>query len=189
MVTRAKEVPLVSLDPKGTEASKVGRVLGGVPGPVSVPPAHLLFVSVKGTKESKAWRAVQATRVQRGKTESVPMPVSLATVRQVNLACLAPRDPEVCPVSRVPKDQRALRATQAVWDPPVFPDTRGTKENKGPTGWTGPRGRRARRGSRARWGRGGRGVPRARQEPREPRGRRAHLGRARPASTQPLPRL
>lgn len=83
---------LVSLDPKGSEASKVGKVLQvleSVPGPSADP----VFVAPKGTKESKAWRVVQAIRVQKVMTESVQIPASLVMVLQVNLVCLAPQDP------------------------------------------------------------------------------------------------
>lgn len=81
----------VLLDPRGTEALKVGKVLQVLEnGPVvPVPSADLVFVALKGTKESKAWRVVPAMRVQKGTTESVQIPASLAMVLQVNLVCLA----------------------------------------------------------------------------------------------------
>lgn len=161
-VTKVNEDQLVQLDPRGTEALKVGKTLPGlenVTGPaVSVPSTDLAFV-LKGTKASKAWRVVQAIRVQKVTTESVQRPVSPAMVLQVNLVCLALQDPEVCLVSWDPKDQQALRATWVIWDPLVFPDLWVTKESKGPsgiatvptglTGLRGRKGRRVKRGSEA----------------------------------------
>lgn len=98
-------------------------------------------------------------RAQKAAMESVQIPVSLAMVLQVNLVCLAPRDQEVCPGSRDPKDQLALRAIWVIWDPLDFLEWWVTKGTKGlwgnvtvPMGLMGQmdrKGRKVKRGNKA----------------------------------------